>query len=341
MENFQKKLVLALLGYLAQRSVSPQKVCELAGISYATLTGKKSIALGPAQVEALWKNAAALSNDPYIGLHFGESMQLAALGLVGQIIQSSNTVGDAITQAGAVAPLVTDVYQMRVSHQPKTFTLHFIADKVKAAQSPFTARQMGDYLIVFSVHELEGLLLEKIEPTAASLPYSVTDLYEYNRLLRCKIRTRTDELSIEFPKKYWDLPVLSANYQLQNFLLQQVQQMLPAKDDALTLHKKIYSYLLTNSYLYSLSLEAVAANFNTSPRNLQRKLKEEGVTFLQIVDDVRKTLALHYLQSGNYSIKDIAYTLGYNEQSAFLRAFKRWTGHTPATYKNTAAKKIR
>jgi AraC-like DNA-binding protein len=98
------------------------------------------------------------------------------------------------------------------------------------------------------------------------------------------------------------------------------------------LRTRIYNHLLANSYLQSLTLDAVAANFNLSSRSLQRKLKEEGVTYQQIVEEVRRKLAINYLTS-NYSIKDISHILGYNEQSAFVRAFKRWTKKTPMEYR--------
>jgi AraC-like DNA-binding protein len=66
-----------------------------------------------------------------------------------------------------------------------------------------------------------------------------------------------------------------------------------------------------------------------------RKLKHEGITFLEIVDAVTMDLAVTYLESGNYAMKDIAFTLGYNEPTAFVHAFKRWTGKTPVAYKTT------
>jgi AraC-like DNA-binding protein len=89
---------------------------------------------------------------------------------------------------------------------------------------------------------------------------------------------------------------------------------------------------MNNSYLKILSIDDVAANFNLSSRTLQRKLREEGSSFKEIVDKVRKELALQYLKDKNNQIKDVAYSLGYNESSAFVRAFKRWTGTTPSLY---------
>ncbi|MGV3557324.1 helix-turn-helix domain-containing protein [Larkinella arboricola] len=96
--------------------------------------------------------------------------------------------------------------------------------------------------------------------------------------------------------------------------------------------ERIRSYLLTNAYLGVPTLEQMAANFNTSPRSLQRKLQDEGVTYQQVADSIRKSLALNYLSSGTYPVKEISYILGYNELSAFSRAFKRWTGTTPGHY---------
>lgn len=76
----------------------------------------------------------------------------------------------------------------------------------------------------------------------------------------------------------------------------------------------------------------VYANFNLSKRTLQPKLKDEGISFQQIANEVRKDLAVCYLTSGNYQVKAIAHILGYKEQTALIRAFKRWTGKTPGDY---------
>jgi AraC-like DNA-binding protein len=137
--------------------------------------------------------------------------------------------------------------------------------------------------------------------------------------------------SLSFPKPLWNEPILSANYDLQDVLLKRVAG-LQKKTNTAALQVKIYNHLLTNAYLGIPTLEAMAANLNTSARSLQRKLQEEGTSYQLIADAVRKSLALYYLQSGNHALKEISYILGYNELSAFTRAFKRWTGTPPAQY---------
>ena len=100
--------------------------------------------------------------------------------------------------------------------------------------------------------------------------------------------------------------------------------------------ERIRTFLLANAYLGIPSLDYMAANLNSSTRNLQRKLQKEGLTYQQLADSVRKSLALHYLDSGKHPVKEISYILGYNETSAFTRAFKRWTGTAPMDYRRRA-----
>ena len=86
-----------------------------------------------------------------------------------------------------------------------------------------------------------------------------------------------------------------------------------------------------------LELSHVASALHVSPRTFQRKLQEHGESFTQLVDGVRKEMAERYLEDASLSLTDIAFLLGYSEQSAFARAYKRWTGHAPARTRQAAA----
>ena len=80
--------------------------------------------------------------------------------------------------------------------------------------------------------------------------------------------------------------------------------------------------------------EVVAAALHMSPRNLQRKLAAENTSFRKLLEAVRQELAESYLADGSFSLLEISYLLGFSEQSAFSRAFKRWTGFTPQAFRN-------
>jgi AraC-like DNA-binding protein len=82
-----------------------------------------------------------------------------------------------------------------------------------------------------------------------------------------------------------------------------------------------------------ISLNRVARRMGMSPRTLQRRLSDEGVSFAEVVDSARQIRACALLQGRTHSIAAITFLVGFSEQSAFTRAFRRWTGTTPARYR--------
>ncbi|GAB7205195.1 hypothetical protein OS31_21120 [Dickeya oryzae] len=81
------------------------------------------------------------------------------------------------------------------------------------------------------------------------------------------------------------------------------------------------------------SLDEVAESIGLSSWSLQRRLKDEGITFTQLVEKVRCEMATHYLQQRQLSISEMAFLLGYSEVSAFSRAFRRWFGISPRQWR--------
>lgn len=320
------------MAYAAQRDLPLEKLSRLSDIAMETLTSNKPFDISPKQFNDLWLNACHLSNDPLFGLHLGESLQLAALGIVGEIIKSSTTVGQGVEHAVALTPMVTDLFAMTVERDADTFTLRLHPDDERRTAAPFAFGQMVRFFLVFTVHELDGLVLARIRPERVTMPFADQEAVELGRVLRAAPTCSPDDYAITFDRKYWDMPILTANYALQESLLQKVNAAPSGKVRSDKWQEKVQQYLLKNAYLGIVSLEEMAANFNVSPRSLQRKLKDEQVTYQELADDVRKSLALHYLETGGYYVKEISYMLGYNELSAFSRAFKRWTGTTPAGY---------
>lgn len=81
------------------------------------------------------------------------------------------------------------------------------------------------------------------------------------------------------------------------------------------------------------SLPLIARQIAMSPRSIQMKLKEEGVTFRQLLDEVRMNIAVSHLSENAISTADLSFLLGFSEPSAFHRTFKKWTGITPSAFR--------
>jgi AraC-like DNA-binding protein len=87
------------------------------------------------------------------------------------------------------------------------------------------------------------------------------------------------------------------------------------------------------SYPLSCPRERVAKRLNISARTLQRRLNDWGVTFEELIDEYRRDRAARLLMRADHSIREIAYSLGYSDPAHFTRAFKRWTGVSPRSYR--------
>jgi AraC-like DNA-binding protein len=336
MHDFKRQFTLAMLTYASARGIDPVLVCRQSGFNLDDFRNNPEPGISASHIEHLWRNLVTTSSDPLFGLHLAESMQLAALGVVGQIIQATRNVEDALVQAGGLVPFVSELFTMGVKRVGKKLFIYLSANESAKTEYPFTYKQMADYFAVFIIHELDGLLFRKVAPLAAEFPYELVNKNEYGRLMRCNVR-RGKQLMVTFDSAYLKEPIISANYELQKFLIESLESSRDSLKVELGFGSKVHNYLLSNAYLFDATLESTAANFNVSPRTLQRKLHEEGRTFQQIADEVRRHLAVSYLSSGKHQVKDIAYMLGYNEQSALVRAFKRWTGKTPTEFSRQLA----
>jgi AraC-like DNA-binding protein len=333
MDEYKKQFVRNMLAYAVQRDIAPGQWCRLSGLDFKMLSTGAGPAITLKQLDDLWRNVVHLSGDAAFGLHFGESLRLSALGAVGQIIQSSRTVGEAITMAAQSIHLITDLFTIDVARNENAITITFLPDAEKAALYPDAMRQMVHLFMVFTIHELDGLVFEKIVPLEVSLPlHASVDGSEYERVFRCMPEDDMGCYRMKFHDRYWEEVIITANHELQSMLIKIASQAAAPRTAEPLLSERIADYLMANAYLGIANLEAIAANFNTSARSLQRRLREEGVSFQQLADSVRRAIAMQYLQSGSHPLKEVSYMLGYNELSAFSRAFKRWTGLTPQDY---------
>jgi AraC-like DNA-binding protein len=79
----------------------------------------------------------------------------------------------------------------------------------------------------------------------------------------------------------------------------------------------------------NLSVEKLARKLHTSARSLQRNLRNNGASYRCLLDETRRELGLQYVKDSKMSFTEIAFLLGFSDQSAFTRAFRRWTGLAP------------
>lgn len=332
--NYREIFLQALLVFCKERGLDIEKLTSFAGFKIQDLHTKASVNISNQQMEVIWKNIVHLSKNELSGFHFGTSMQIAALGIVGQVIQMSSNVKDALKHACSMVHLLTDFYSLNVIEKENTFNISF--EKIGGySDTPTAQDQMGDFLLSFVLYELKGLVLENPIPISASFPtYKKHHGKEYEAILGCPVK-KSENYILEFKKDYLHTKIITANYEIQSLLIEKISLLQNSPALKGNLSKRIFNFLIANSYLFSLSIESVSGNFNLSVRTLQRQLKQEGISYIQIVEEVRKSLAIHYMFNSTSSVKEISAVLGYAEPSGFVRAFKKWTGKTPTTFRKS------
>ncbi|MBK0327045.1 AraC family transcriptional regulator ligand-binding domain-containing protein [Rhodobacteraceae bacterium F11138] len=99
-----------------------------------------------------------------------------------------------------------------------------------------------------------------------------------------------------------------------------------------TVRSAVEARILTDLHEGTLSMDRIARDLGMSRQTLYRRLKDENATFAQVHDDLRRRMAMDYLSARKVSVGETAYLLGFSEASAFVRAFRRWTGVSPTAW---------
>jgi hypothetical protein len=222
MDVHKYKFALTLLTYAVQRGIEPEELCNRSKLPFRALKEGAPIEVTKENLDNLWTNAVRLTGDHLFGLHFAESLQLAALGVVGKLVQSSRTVGEALTIGVSQAGLIYEEFGMKIIRSKKVFSVHILCSADEITQVSLHFKQMRDFLIVFLIHELDGLLFTRVKPNSVTLAKGTinklekTLFAEYERVLRCRPKIAGAKFVIEFPIEYWDEPLITANHELQN-----------------------------------------------------------------------------------------------------------------------------
>jgi AraC-like DNA-binding protein len=131
----------------------------------------------------------------------------------------------------------------------------------------------------------------------------------------------------------FDVEVPGADPKLHAVLREHADRMLREHAAGEGLVEQVRAQLLESLQGGPLTADDVAARMGVTRRTLTRRLSQHGTSFKALLDEVRRQAATHYLERTDHSLVDIAFLLGFSESSAFVRAFKRWHGVAPTTYR--------
>ncbi|MDO8331192.1 MAG: AraC family transcriptional regulator [Fluviicoccus sp.] len=275
--------------------------------------------------------ARDLTGETALAMHFGVTMQVSLHGFVGFAAMTAATVREALTVAERFIGMISTAFELRLEEGPQEASLTIIPH---TTLQPL--REAAIICLIFGFVHMGQTVTGKtlsgraqvefdeppyLEPIKPYLPGPVDFGQPVNRLV--------------FPTSYLDLPLIMANPVASQMAMTQCEQDLRrfGLDKPFVAQVKALMYDERRGFA---TLEQVAERLHMSERTLKRQLAGNQVAYSDLVEEARKQMATDLLEGSPASLEDIAEKLGYSDVANFSRAFKRWTGATPNSWRKGA-----
>lgn len=334
MHNLGYTSVPALLKYLRhaeQLGLDVDQALAAAGIAAEVLSdnGKR---LPSETHERLLEHLLRASGDPLFGLHAARYVQPGSWSVLGYIAMNCATLGEAMNRIVPYEKLVGDMGVSRIEtgtehveliwscrHQAAEIRRHMVENVL--ASWLLYARWIAE-----SEHSPREVWFEHAQPDGV-------DVAEYQAVFGCPIRFGQACNALIVPLEYLGVALRQADANLLRTLEEHALALMAGLDGDEPLPRRVKNALRLLLKDGLPRKERVAEKFNMTVRTLQRHLQQADTSYQQILDELRRELAEHYLLRSELAIQDIACYLGFTESRSFHRSFKGWTGQTPGEYR--------
>ena len=286
------------------------------------------------QVDELWRKAYELAGDPDLALHAIEVLPFGAYRVIDFLASNAPTVGAAIAKVSDYFPLINDTVSL-----PYTTSAGHVTVSLTAPLRPATiTRPYAEYTLaaVFLRTRIATNQRYPLMRVDFSHPRP-DDIREHERIFECPVVFGAGGCRLVIARVVWDTPRTGSDPALFDVLDTHARMLLEQRPVAPDIAGQVRKAIAAELRGGNPSLASVAKRLAMSPRTLQRRLREQGILFNDLLDAMRFRAAKAYLAPGDIAGAEVAYLLGFAEQSSFDRAFKRWSGGlTPTEYRRTA-----
>ncbi|MFC6633326.1 AraC family transcriptional regulator [Microbulbifer taiwanensis] len=286
--------------------------------------------IGREQVAELLCREWDLLNDESGGF-LARPWQRGTFAMMGHACISCPNLRRALLRSGRFVSMVSDDLQIKLVEDGEEARLIFHHGNDKQLPNQIFVESLAViWLRFFSWLIDRSILLERVH-----LAFPPPDYNEdYSDMFPCRHYFHQRETCLVFNTRYLQMPLVRDEQQLSEFLARAPECLLAQYKSDNSYTGRIRRMLQSQNSIENLSLDDVAARLYTSPQTLRRRLKEEGNSWQDIKDSVRRDMAVYQLKKQETAVAEIAERLGFSEPSAFNRAFKKWTGLAPGAYRD-------
>ncbi|HEX7638146.1 MAG TPA: AraC family transcriptional regulator [Burkholderiaceae bacterium] len=287
-----------------------------------------------------WGAALARTGDPAIGLALTPRQPLIGLGSLSSLVLSSPDLRSGLQRFARYTSLVSPTASIGMDAPATSLGLHVDQDacritlRIAAGRLP-VPQQRYDFMAMTFLKGIFWLTGEQVAPLRVHHPYPApADATPWERAFGCPVSFGAAAFVIELPLAALDAPFPTSDPTVGEMCERMVAQRAAEQGGCIT--ARVRQALMQLISKGDPRRELVAAMLCMSERTLQRRLTEEGTSFIELVDDTRRELAQRYFVNGAYTPTEMSFALGFSDPSNFYRACKRWFGRTPNTLRCVA-----
>ena len=283
-----------------------------------------------AQVVALYEQGARLTNDDAFGLHVGETVDPKAFDVLGYSVINSSTLGESFDRVVRYGFIWTNGSYFSIDQTPPLTRIVYIY-----LDESITERRHDAEMTFAALASLSRTVTNSdLSPTRVTFQHDrPPDTREHQRIFKCPVDFNATSNQYFVESAALALPIVKADPGLGAVLDRHAEGLIAKYPRNDTLVERVRTMIKDELRGGNASLERIADSLSMSGRTLQRKLREHGTSHQELLDQMRRDLAMRYLQEPEMAICEVAYLLGFSESSALHRAFKRWTGKTPSQFR--------
>lgn len=275
-------------------------------------------------------NLAVTSCDPDLGLRAYRNMHPAMLGALGYAVMSCATLGGALERLVNYYPLISSGSLLKLE-------LH---DHIVKIVSIEVTKKVPRVFIDAGFSILLALI-RWLVPHYYVVPLGVELVYappgergELEEVFGRNLNFSAGHNVLVFPREICNYPLITASPKLDRLHAEFLKVQLESSPTGFASSKIRRAVAQSLALGVTPTLDSIADALKVSKRTLQYSLRNEGLSFSMVYNDVRQALAHDYLRHSVYSIKYISATLGFSDQSSFYKASLRWFGMTPQNYRD-------
>lgn len=321
--------VLNVLEGMRGAGVDIAAVCAVAQLSLAELDTRETL-VPPAQLLTVWREGTRLYGRGTLGMAAAMAAPSGRL-IVDYVASTSATLRQALQQVARYHRLITRNGDMRLRPEGDLTILELLLN-LPAAVIPPQILEYSVTSIVRRVFDFTGRRARAVQfPHAPLGPRE-----DYARWLGVPTRFEAETAGVLLDDEGLAAPCRGHDPNLYRVVRAHADLLMEKQPQDASVRAQVRRVVVNLVAQGEPEMAAVARTLATSDRSLQRRLQQEGTSFREVVDGARHELAVGYLNDRRMTVSEVAYLLGYAEASAFVRAFKRWSGKTPGDMRSAS-----